>query len=70
MNLESLPCIFLEHQVDSSGIQPLQDKVSVIQGFAQPDAYHGLIKFLEMLNFYYHFIPIFATIECITFILI
>ena len=33
---------FLGHQVDSSGIRPLHDKVLVIQDFAQPDTHRGL----------------------------
>ena len=48
---------FLGHQVDSSGIQPLQDKVSVIRDFAQPDTCHDLRKFLGIINFYHRFIP-------------
>jgi len=48
---------FLGHQVDSSGIRPLQDKVSVIQEFRQPDSHRGLRKFLGIINFYHRFIP-------------
>ena len=48
---------FLGHQVDSNGIRPLQDKVSVIQDFAQPDTHSGLRKFLGIINFYHRFIP-------------
>ena len=47
---------FLGHQVDSSRICPLHDKVLVIQDFAQPDTHRGLRKFLGIINFYHRFI--------------
>jgi len=47
--------MLLGHLVDSQGIRPLEDKVQVIQDF--PQTRHDLRKFLDLLNFYHHFIP-------------
>ena len=48
---------FLGHLVDSQGIRPLQDKVTAIQDFVQPETRGHLRKFLGLINFYHRFIP-------------
>ena len=54
LGVESLQ--FLGHQVDSSGIQPLEAKVKVIQEFPRPESRKKLREFLGLLNFYRRFI--------------
>ena len=49
---------FLGHRVDSHGIQPLEDKVQVIQDFPRPcTSQRKLREFLGLVNFYRRFIP-------------
>ena len=48
---------FLGHLVDSQGIRPLQDKVTAVQDFVQPETRRHLRKFLGLINFYHRFIP-------------
>ena len=42
---------FLGHLVDSQGICPLEEKVTAVQDFAQPETRHDLCKFLGLINF-------------------
>ena len=48
---------FLGHQVDSSGIHPLEEKVQVIRDFPRPTTPRQLRTFLGLVNFYHRFIP-------------
>ena len=48
---------FLGHRVNSQGIQPLPEKVQVIQDFPQPQTQRKLHEFLSLVNFYHRFIP-------------
>ena len=48
---------FLGHRVSAQGIQPLQEKVSVIRSFPQPTSLRKLREFLGLVNFYHRFIP-------------
>ena len=48
---------FLGHKVNSHGIQPLEDKVSVIRDIPQPTSQRKLQEFLGLVNFYHRFIP-------------
>lgn len=47
---------FLGHQVDKDGIQPLEEKVTVIQTFPLPDTRKKLQEFLGLVNFYRRFV--------------
>src|SRR5215470_8795448 len=47
---------FLGHTISAEGIQPLQEKVSAIRNFPQPDSQTQLRKFLGMVNYYLRFI--------------
>ena len=47
---------FLGHRVNSQGIQPLPEKVQVIQDFPQPQTQRKLREFLGLVNFYHRFI--------------
>lgn len=49
--------IFLGHHISSEGMQPLADKVKVIQEFQQPTIAKDLKRFLATINFYRRFIP-------------
>lgn len=48
---------FLGHQITVDGIQPLPEKVKVIQDYNQPTTAAELKRFLAMINFYRRFIP-------------
>ena len=48
---------FLGHMIDSQGIAPLEEKVSAIANFPQPDSIAQLRRFLGTVNFYRRFIP-------------
>ena len=48
---------FLGHHVTAHGIQPLPDKVQVIQQYPQPTTQRKLREFLGLINFYHCFIP-------------
>ena len=48
---------FLGHQVDSSGIRPLAEKVQIIRDFPQPTSAKQLRTFLGLVNFYHRFVP-------------
>lgn len=48
---------FLGYKVNADGIQPLEDRVKVIQQFPPPKTVKGLRRFLGMINFYRRFIP-------------
>ena len=50
----------LGHQVDASGIQPLIEKVQVVQEFPRPTSRRKLWEFLGLINFYHRFIPMCA----------
>ena len=47
---------FLGHQVDKDGIQPLKEKVTVVQNFPLPDTPKKLREFLGLVNFYHRFV--------------
>ena len=47
---------FLGHRVDKDGIQPLEQKVTVIQTFPLPDTRKKLREFLGLVNFYHCFV--------------
>ena len=47
---------FLGHQVDKDGIQPLKEKVTVVQNFPLPDKRKKLREFLGFVNFYHRFV--------------
>ena len=47
---------FLGHQVDKDGIQPLKEKVTVVQNFPLPDTRKKLREFLGLVNFYHRFV--------------
>lgn len=47
----------LGHRVDSSGIQPLPDKVCMIEDYPTPTSTRQLRRFLGLVNFYRRFIP-------------
>ena len=48
---------FLGHKVIGQGIQPMEEKVSVIRDFPQPTSRRKLREFLGLVNFYHRFIP-------------
>ena len=48
---------FLGHQVDATGIRPLEDKVQIVMEFPLPDTQCKLQRFLGLVNFYHRFIP-------------
>ena len=48
---------FLGHLVDSQGIRPLEEKVTAVQDFVQPETRRDLCKLLRLINFYHRFIP-------------
>ena len=48
---------FLGHQVDSTGIRPLDDKVKAIRDFPKPNSQRKLREFLGLVNFYHRFLP-------------
>ena len=47
---------FLRCQIDSSSINPLEDKVQVVREFSQVATQCKLCKFLRFVNFYHHFL--------------
>jgi len=53
---------FLGHQVNSEGIQPLEEKVTAILDFPLPLARKKLREFLGLVNFYHQFVKNCATI--------
>ena len=54
----SIPSVdFLDHTVSSAGITPLQSKCESIHQFPKPSTQRQLKEFLDMLNYYNHFIP-------------
>src|SRR5215469_13214645 len=57
-----LSLTFLGHNVSSSGISLLEDKVSAIRAFPLPNTQRQLRQFLGMINFYHRFIPSAAAI--------
>ena len=48
---------FLGHQVDDTGVRPLDDKVKAIREFPQPNSLRKLREFLGLVNFYHRFLP-------------
>ena len=48
---------FLGHRLNSSGVRPLEEKVSAIRDFPQPSTQCKLRQFLGLVNFYHRFIP-------------
>lgn len=48
---------FLGHRLNSSGVRPLEEKVSAIRDFPQPSTQRKLREFLGLVNFYHRFIP-------------
>ncbi|KAL7641867.1 UNVERIFIED_CONTAM: hypothetical protein RMT77_007741 [Armadillidium vulgare] len=48
---------FLGHTISSSGVLPLQDRVSAIRQFPLPETQRQLRQFLGMITFYHRFIP-------------
>jgi len=48
---------FLGHQIDSSDIHPLEEKVPVIHDFPLSPSQRKLREFLKLVNFYRRFIP-------------
>ena len=48
---------FLGHKITGQGIQPLEDKVSVIRDFPQPTSQSKVREFLGLVNFYHKFFP-------------
>ena len=48
---------FLGHVVNSNGIRPLDEKVSIIRQFPQPNTRRKLREFLGLINFYRRFLP-------------
>lgn len=48
---------FLGHQIDSTGIRPLEQKVQTIRDFPLPVSARKLRKFLGLVNFYHRFLP-------------
>ena len=44
------------NHVDKDGIQPLEEKVTVIQTFPLPDTHKKLREFLGLVNFYHRFV--------------
>src|SRR5215469_6527761 len=48
---------FLGHTVSSTGILPLESRVSAIRKFPLPNTQKQLRQFLGMVNFYHRFIP-------------
>ena len=53
---------YLGHRVNSSGIYPLEERVTAIQNFACPTTYRKLCEFLGLMNFYHRFLPHCATL--------
>lgn len=49
--------VFLGHLITPDGIKPLQEKVSAIQNYKQPETVGQLRKFLGLLNYYRRFVP-------------
>ena len=47
---------FLGHQVNSDGIQPLEEKVKAILDFPLPSTRKKLRQFLGLINFYHRFV--------------
>ena len=47
---------FLGHQVNSDGIQPLEEKVKAILDFPLPSTRKKLHQFLGLINFYHRFV--------------
>nr|VZI36753.1 unnamed protein product [Spirometra erinaceieuropaei] len=54
--------IFLGHEVNSDGINPVPEKVSAISTFPVPTTINQLRRFLGMVNYYHRFLPHGATI--------
>lgn len=54
---------FLGHNVSAAGIQPTNEKVSVIKDFPKPKNEKQLRQFLGMINFYRSFLPNAATVQ-------
>ena len=48
---------FLGHNVDTSSIRTLPEKVDAITNYAEPQTLHALHRFLSLANFYRKFIP-------------
>ena len=48
---------FLGHHIDNNGIKPLKEKVSAISDYTMPILIKDLRRYLDMLNFYYRFLP-------------
>lgn len=48
---------FLGHQITSTGIRPLPEKVEAVTHFPEPSTVKGLQEFIGMVNFYRRFLP-------------
>ena len=48
---------FLGHRVSAHGIRPLEEKVTSIRDFPQPNTLRKLREFLGLINFHHRFIP-------------
>lgn len=48
---------FLGHEIDSSGISPLDSKIQAITDFCKPVTLKDLRRYLGLINFYHSFIP-------------
>lgn len=53
---------FLGHQVDSTSVCPLLDKVAAIADFPCPSTSKELSRFLGLINYFHRFIPNAASI--------
>ena len=56
------PIEFLGHLIDKYGARPIPSKVEAVQAFPYPTTLQDLQRFASMINFYYRFIPLAATI--------
>lgn len=56
-------CIFLGHQISSTGIRPPPDRVKAIQDDPLPTSAKELQRFIGLLNWFRKFIPNFSAIS-------
>ena len=54
---------FIGHELSSTGVRPLANKIEAIQSYPLPQDICSLRKFLGMLNFYHRFVPQIATLQ-------